>query len=331
MDHYHIYHDELPSFLWEIAQVPAVRRLQNIGMNCGCEYTSFPRFRGLAPYSRFDHSLGVALIVWHFTQDRAQAVAGLLHDIATPVFAHVVDFMRGDYLKQESTEDQTVRLITASDELLQMLKRYDLTVEDVCDYHRYPIADNETPRLSADRLEYTIGNGINFGICTEESARRFYNDFVIGVNEDGQNELMFSHRESAKGFATVALECSRIYVSDEDRYAMQILSELLYDAIQRDVIHEDDLYTTEPEVIGRLSEDPCSKAQWEEYCAYSRILHGKQPGPEANWRKVMAKKRWIDPMVKGSGRVSQLFPALANDLKAFLHSSQDDWLCGRSR
>ena len=36
-------------------------------------------------------------------------VAALLHDIATPVFAHVIDFLNNDYEKQESTEAETKR------------------------------------------------------------------------------------------------------------------------------------------------------------------------------------------------------------------------------
>ena len=100
MHHYQIYHDEMPSFLNECIKTPIIERIKLIGMNCGCEYTAFPQFADLAPYSRYDHSLGVALIVWHFTHDRKQAVAGLLHDVASPVFAHVVDFMHGDYSRR---------------------------------------------------------------------------------------------------------------------------------------------------------------------------------------------------------------------------------------
>ena len=91
-----IYHNEIPAVIRDCMTAPCVQRLKNVGMNCGCEYTSFPRFAGLQPYSRFDHSVGVALIVWRFTHDEKQAVAGLLHDVATPVFAHVVDFLKGD-------------------------------------------------------------------------------------------------------------------------------------------------------------------------------------------------------------------------------------------
>ena len=45
------------------------------------------------------------------------------------------------------------------------------TTEDVADYHRYPIADNDSPRLAADRLEYTLGNLFNYGFCSPEQLR----------------------------------------------------------------------------------------------------------------------------------------------------------------
>ena len=163
MEQYKQYFSPIPAFLRRLAETPPMERLKGIGMNCGCEYTAFPRFQGLQVYSRFDHSLGVALLVWRCTGSEAQAAAGLLHDVATPVFAHVVDFLRGDHLTQEATEDGTREMIDASPALQAALHAQGLSTQDVCDYHRYPIADNDSPRLSADRLEYTLGNSINYG------------------------------------------------------------------------------------------------------------------------------------------------------------------------
>ena len=157
-ENWSLYHPEIPEFLRRLAETPPMARLRQVGMNCGCEYTSFPHFAGWAPYSRFDHSVGVGLIVWHFTGDLRQSAAGLLHDAATPAFAHVVDFLHGDHLHQESTEARTAELIETSPELQALLREYGLTTEDVADYHRYPIADNDSPQLSADRLEYTLGD-----------------------------------------------------------------------------------------------------------------------------------------------------------------------------
>lgn len=49
-----IYHPEIPLFLQESAQTPPMQRLKQVGMNCGCEYTCFPRFVEIGPYSRLD-------------------------------------------------------------------------------------------------------------------------------------------------------------------------------------------------------------------------------------------------------------------------------------
>ena len=93
-------------------------------MNCGVEYTNFPFFQNIIPYSRYEHSIGVSLIVYHFTHDKKQTVAGLLHDIATPVFAHTIDFYHQDHLKQESTEFDTKKIIEQDQLLVSLLKEY---------------------------------------------------------------------------------------------------------------------------------------------------------------------------------------------------------------
>ena len=328
MEHYRIYHREIPAFLEPFLHVPEVERLRKIGMNCGCEYSSFPLFRGLAPYSRFDHSVGAALIVWHFTQSRAQAAAGLLHDISSPVFAHVVDFMNGDYLTQESTEAGTEEIISGSGELQALLAENGLSTRDVCDYHRYSVADNNPPGLSADRLEYTLGNMLNFGICTPGEVRRMYGDLTVGTNGDGQEEIMFRTQETAESFAGAALKCSAIYVSDEDRYAMQILAEILRFAIRHGILTADDLHTTEEEVIARLRRDERTAALWERFRSYTRIIRAESPGTEGEWRMIAAKKRYINPMVRGKGRVSELSRPFSDSLASFLGTRQDYWILG---
>ena len=327
MDHFYMYHQEIPAFLNDYLQIPAVRRLQNVGMNCGCEYTSFPMFRSIQCYSRYDHSIGVALIVWHFTLSRSQTIAGLLHDIATPVFAHVVDFLNGDYLKQESTEAGTRAIIEGSPELQKLLYRDGLEIEDVCDYHLYPVADNDAPRLSADRLEYSLGNIINFGFCTAETSKQFYDDLIVGLNEDNQEEIMFRTQQTAEEFAMAALKCSRVYVSDEDRYSMQILSEILQTAVSNKILTSDDLYTTEPEVIKKLRQNDLTSLLWDNFCSFRQITCGTLPDSAGKWRKIDAKKRYIDPMVTGHGRLSKLSPAFSVATESFLNTDFNYWIC----
>ena len=111
MDHglWRIYHDDLPGWMARAMADPALLRIDGVGMNCGCEYTSFRLFRKLKPYSRWEHSVGAARIVWHFTGDLTQAAAALFHDIATPTFAHSVDFLHGDSLARRARRRERKR------------------------------------------------------------------------------------------------------------------------------------------------------------------------------------------------------------------------------
>lgn len=328
MDLSMLYHANIPPVLARLCETAPMRRLQDVGMNCGCEYTSFAKFRKCASYSRYDHSLGVGLIVWHFTQDEKQAVAGLLHDISTPVFAHVVDFMNGDYMTQESTELDTKQVICASSELLRVLEDFGLSVKEVCDYHIYPIADNDTPRLSSDRLEYTFGNALNYGFVKRNKLVDLYRDLMVGTNEDGAPELMFRTPELALFFARTALACSKVYVSDEDRFAMEALANRLKSAISRGVLTRADLMRTEKDVISKLCEHPDCAADWKQYRSFSELLTSEQP-QSGEWYHVSAKKRHIDPMIQGCGRVSAVFPEFSAELTAYLSQPFDCYLSAK--
>ena len=255
-ENWSLYHPEIPEFLRRLAETPPMARLRQVGMNCGCEYTSFPRFAGWVPYSRFDHSVGVGLIVWHFTGDLRQSAAGLLHDAATPAFAHVVDFLHGDHLHQESTEARTAELIETSPELQALLKEYGLTTEDVADYHRYPIADNDSPQLSADRLEYTLGDLRCYGFAGADALRVFYEDLTVWRDESGRPELAFRTRETACAFTEASLQTAQVYVADEDRFAMQALADLLRDAVNRQVLTVSDGVFCHPKAGGRSGQRP---------------------------------------------------------------------------
>ncbi len=329
MNHWSFYNHEVPAYIEGFCGTEAMNRLKDIGMNCGCEYTSFPRFRHLQKYSRFDHSLGAALIVHHFSNDPKQAIAALLHDIATPVFAHVVDFLRGDYLKQEATEEGTRQIIERSTELQDLLHGYGLHTEDVCDYHIYPLADNDPPRLSSDRLEYTLGNIINYKIRSEEEARKLYEDLCVGINEEGGQEIMFQDEEAAEDFALAALNCSKIHVSDEDRWSMEMMAELLKEAIAGKILTEEDLYTTETKVIGTIRSDPYMNDLWNDFVSCDVIIRSDTPTGMKNERRIFAKKRFIDPFVRDRGRLSKLSLTFAKQLNDFIEESQDCWIRGQ--
>ena len=323
-----IYSDDFPLFIEELINTPEFRRLENVGMNCGCEYTSFPIFAKGKEYTRYKHSIGVALIIWHFTKDIKQSIAGLLHDISSPVFAHVVDFLNGDHENQESTEEKTEEIIENSEEIQKILKKYNLTTKDVYDYHMYPIADNDSPLLSADRLEYTLGNAFYYDFKSMDELKDMYDDLVVSKNEFGQDEISFKSLDKATEFASVSILNSKVYTADYDRFSMQYLADLLKLAVDKNIITLDDLYTTEDEVILKLERDEELNSKFKEFKGFSKILTSKEKPNHGYWVNIPAKRRYINPRVASLGRVTDLSENLSKEINDFLKVDFNIWLSG---
>ena len=102
----------------------------------------------------------------------------------------------------------------------------------------------KSPKLSADRLEYTLGNMYSYGFCDLEMIQMIYKDLKVN---DKKDELIFKHEDKAVLFTKMMLKCSRVYICDEDRYAMQYLSYVIKKAVDRGVVKEDDFYLTRKE------------------------------------------------------------------------------------
>ena len=170
-----------------------MQKQSGISVTCGTCYSKL--FNTTLWYSSLDHSVAVALIVWNFTKDKKQTISALLHDIATPVFKHCIDFMNGDAEKQESTEERTLEIIKGSKEIMALLERDNIKLEEIADYKKYPIADNDVPRLSADRFEYHFTNGLSLSPVFEiDEIREFYDNVFVTKNEDGIDELCFKRK-----------------------------------------------------------------------------------------------------------------------------------------
>ena len=297
---------------------PELLRLKNVGMHCGLEYTSFPFYRDLRffPYSRYEHSLGVAAICLRFSSNPKVAISALFHDISTPCFSHVVDFLHGDYERQEFTEGTTAKVIASSEYIVNQLKRDGLAIEDVSDYHLYPIADNDSPKLSSDRLEYSLSNFLRFGLLPYSEVRRLYEDLSVGVNEYGEEELCFRHAKAAILFASLVLKNGAIYSADEDRFSMEYLAVRLKKAIDENIISEADLMSDEPSIIAKLNASENGRRYWEEFTSL-RALE-KSRSPIEGGVQINGKLRYIDPYVLGQGRASELSPFLKEKISEFL-------------
>jgi len=315
----------IPEFLYEYIATQEMQKQANVSVTCGSCYTNL--FNITLDYSSLDHSVAVALIVYNFTKDKKQTLAGLLHDISTPAFKHCIDFMNGDHENQESTEELTTKIIADSKEIMSLLKRDRISLEEVADYHIYPIADNDTPRLAADRLEYTFSNGM--GVRTQlwdlAQIEEIYKNIEVQVNEDGIEELGFKDTQVAEKFVNIMSKLSAFYISNQTTFSMQFIADIMKKMSENKLISIEDLYNlSEKEIIEKIENcklgdiAKCFKTwreattlkESDEYVDGVYCINGKN------------KRRYIVPLVRtenGYERINNISDKAKEDIDVFLN------------
>lgn len=327
--YFYILSKEIPDFLIEYANVKEMQRLKGISMVSACEHTK------LLPYNffhtRYEHSIGVALIVWNFTKNKKQTIAGLYHDIATPSFSHVVDYLHGDYEKQETTESLTERIIKNSEDIMGLLKRDNIKVEEIEDYHIYPIADNDSPRLSADRLEYTLSDGlVTQNAFSLDSIKRIYNNLIILKNEEMMDELGFKDLKVAEEYVERANIMWHLFSgNNENNMIMQFWTDILKKMAEFKYITEEDLYKySEKEIVDKIRKCPNEKiANAFAFFENAREIGRSETRVEGKYCiSIKTKKRYTNPLVLVGGKpirienASEKGKRIIEDIKSFKDS-----------
>lgn len=307
-EYFKILSPEFPNWLHEYINTPEMLRIGKISMDCGCYYTNI--FPSHPWHTNLDHSVGVALIIWNFTKNKKQTLAGLFHDIATPVFKHCIDFMNGDSMKQESTEERTHDIIKNSKEIMALLKRDGIKLEEVDDYKLYPIADNDSPRLSADRFEYNFCCGLIMRpVWTLENIKKCYNDIIIVKNEDGIDELAFATKEIAELYISIVSKLWPWWVNDADRTSMQFIADLCKSLKELNYLTINDLYTlSEKEVIEKFKN--CDKYISESFNKFqnaTKVYRSDKKIKDKYCINVKGKRRYVNPLVKIEDTVKRIY------------------------
>ena len=236
--------------------------------------------------------------------------------------------MNGDSENQESTEERTEQIIKNSKEIMSLLKRDNIKLEEVSDYHIYPIADNDTPRLSSDRFEYTLSGGLyQVRVFELEDIERFYNNITILKNEDGIPELAFKDLKICENFIHDISKLWPRWIEDEDRLCMQFIADIMKSMNIKGYISIDDLYNlSEKDVVKLIEncEDSYIKSAFAKFRSATRELVYKSDFPDNQiyCTSVKGKKRYVNPLVNYENkarRIKDVSGVAGKDIDDFLN------------
>ena len=234
---------EIPNFLKPFLELDILKRLKDISLLCGMDYAS-PNAYSFAFYvSRYDHSLDVALITWNLTHNKEATLAALFHDISTPVFSHVIDYMNGDTVNQESTEEKTEEILRASTELQELLKNENINIDDIVDFKKYSIVDLDRPHMCADRLDNIITVGMAWvQKLTLSDALKIINCTTKSINESGVEEISFTDEDIAEYIKVINDYINELTHTNNDTYMMLLVADLIKRCLELNILTYDELF-----------------------------------------------------------------------------------------
>lgn len=320
---------EIPEDIKELLEISEVKRLDGIDQNGGAERSGFKTFN--YKYSTLDHSLGVALILNNFVSNKKQIIAALLHDMDEPAFSYSTKQVDNkNYDKKEVNPLTVFEAIVGSDKLFDYLTDNNFSIEDMCDYTRYPIAYNVVPYLCAHTLEYFLHTMFLNNMCSEEEIVEMYDDLLIVPNEENIPEFCFNTPEIGKKFCLLGIECGELYRSYEAKAAMRFIADTLGAMLRREVISRKDLYTYSDKVIMEIGlgcNDKRISDRWRYLPELKKVYTKFNEQEDKKCNKVVSNLTYTDVLIRKKNgdvaRVSKEFKECKDAISTFLNSDTD--------
>ena len=235
--------------------------------------------------------------------------------------------MNGDLEHQESTEERTEQFIKNSKEIMELLNRDGIKIEEVSDYHIYPIADNDIPKLSADRFEYTFSSGLVFHRVWElDTIKEIYNNVTILKNENGIEELGFKDFKICEKYIHIISKLWPEWISDKDVTVMQFLADIVKCMNIKGYLTIDDLYClSEKEVINKIlnCEDEYIRESFIKFQNATSVYGSDIPVKDKYCISIKGKRRYIIPLTKYNDcicRINKVSKLAQNDINEYFNT-----------
>ncbi|MBE7118469.1 HD domain-containing protein [Bacillus cereus] len=233
---------EVDPVLEELILSKPVQRLKGIHQ-AGASYLMNEKWN----VTRFDHSIGVMLLIKKLGGSVEEQIAGLLHDVSHTAFSHVIDYVFDN--ENESYHEEIFSAVVKNSEIPAILLKHGYNYEDILlDDSKWTLLERSAPELCADRVDYTLRDMYAYGYIYLEEVQSFLAD-VIEV--DGK--MVLQNIEVAEWFTeTYYKEVIDFFMKPMNIYGNDMLAKTLKLALHKNVIHADDFLLEDEELISKL-------------------------------------------------------------------------------
>lgn len=215
-------HDDI---IIQIAQTKVFQRLKGI-VQAGITGLLTER-----KYSRYEHSIGVYLILKYLGNSTQQCIGGLIHDIYHTNFSHVTDEM---FSKNRSFHEENKYQFMAEcgRELVQILKEYDPehSIEFYLNDENFVPAKNKD--LGADMIDYFLRDAFYEHFLDKLEVKEIIEDLcMVG------NRICVKHQHIADKFVKLSIQMTDdVYMSPKSKCMYILFSNILWKSMEYNII-----------------------------------------------------------------------------------------------
>ncbi|REK71587.1 HD domain-containing protein [Paenibacillus paeoniae] len=234
---------EIDGVLEQLIMSKPVQRLKGIHQG-GAGYL----VNGSWNVTRYEHSIGVMLLIRKLGGSIEEQIAGLLHDVSHTAFSHVVDFALGHH--DENYHEEIYSSIVLNSEIPDILRANGYSWDDVLgDDSKWTLLERPAPELCADRVDYTLRDMYRYNYLTHAEVLQFLEEDLLAVN----GRMVLRNVQAAKWFVRAYnMEVLDFFMHPLNVYAYDKLAKALREAINLGLIVLPDLMLRDEEVWGML-------------------------------------------------------------------------------
>lgn len=271
--------------------------------------------------TRYEHSLGVMILVRRLGGGTAEQIAALLHDVSHTAFSHVIDYVFEGHDSQGYHDEKKAEYIAGTD-LPALLARYGYDWRDFIEEERFPLLEQPAPALCADRLDYFLRDSRDLGLADEERIAWVLEHLVV---YDGR--IVVDDLEAGRWLAYTYIAADEAsWANFREVGLYELTARAIKTGLANGAIDESDLWTNDAQAWAKLQSapDPALQQQLSLISPATRFVWDEER-PDF---EISTKLRTIDPDLLLDDRLvllSRLDPAFRSFRDDYLATKQGKW------
>jgi len=279
---------EVEGVLADLIRSAPLQRLKRIHQG-GAGYLVKPEWNG----TRYEHSVGVMLLIRRLGGSLEEQIAGLVHDVGHTAFSHVVDYVYGE--GEENLHERWHRRILRESEISAILQKHGFHPESIFS-GKWPLLEKPLPDLSADRIDYTLRDRVRYGGLSLSEVKRFLDDLSVGPEGIG-----VSSAEMAEWFVDRYVEeVIDFFLDPLNAYAQLTLAEAIRRSLNIGALCFDDWFLDDEQMIQKMRSGGDAKVR----ALLDRLHEGVrvEESEQAADFHFRSKPRMVDPLIYRSDK-----------------------------